>query len=155
MRYDCPLSVQIGEDMHMFIKCLFATRGDLISQTVYSPASQLDVVSAQSKGVRGYWNDHVARYRQAVRHMWGSRESIDTGHHGEDGLLIRFDSSRHWVCASHADRRGLYEPPYGPGKAARSRPRKRGINRLCVRCQCYNTDNPSGYTSRFHSTQTT
>lgn len=67
----------IGEDMHMYIKCLFSTGGNLISETIYSPASQLDVVAAERGGLRGLWNDHVARYKQAIRHMWGS---LDTGY---------------------------------------------------------------------------
>lgn len=67
----------IGEDMHMFIKCLFSTGGNLISETIYSPASQLDVVAGERGGMRGYWNDHTARYKQAIRHMWGS---LDTGY---------------------------------------------------------------------------
>lgn len=64
----------IGEDMHMFIKCLFSTGGNLISETIYSPASQLDVVAGVRGGLMGFWNDHVARYKQAIRHMWGSRK---------------------------------------------------------------------------------
>lgn len=67
----------IGEDMHMYIKCLFSTGGNLISETIYSPASQLDVVAGERGGLRGFWNDHVARYKQAIRHMWGS---LDTGY---------------------------------------------------------------------------
>jgi hypothetical protein len=67
----------IGEDMHMFIKCLFSTGGNLISETIYSPASQLDVVAGERGGLKGFWNDHVARYKQAIRHMWGS---LDTGY---------------------------------------------------------------------------
>lgn len=67
----------IGEDMHMYIKCLFSTGGNLITETIYSPASQLDVVAGERGGLKGFWNDHVARYKQAIRHMWGS---LDTGY---------------------------------------------------------------------------
>ena len=67
----------IGEDMHMYIKCLFSTGGNLITETIYSPASQLDVVAGERGGMKGFWNDHVARYKQAIRHMWGS---LDTGY---------------------------------------------------------------------------
>jgi hypothetical protein len=67
----------IGEDMHMYIKCLFSTGGNLITETIYSPASQLDVVAGERGGIKGFWNDHVARYKQAIRHMWGS---LDTGY---------------------------------------------------------------------------
>jgi hypothetical protein len=66
--------IKIGEDMHMFLKCLFVTRGNLISETIYSPASQLDVVGKMAGGIRGYGSNLTARYRQALRHMWGSRE---------------------------------------------------------------------------------
>lgn len=58
----------------MFIKTLFCTNGNLISETVYSPASQLDVCSEDSTGYAGYLNDSKARYNQALRHLWGSRE---------------------------------------------------------------------------------
>lgn len=60
--------------MHEHIKLLFCTAGNVISTTVYSPASQLDVCAADSTGFVGMYNDHVARYKQAVRHLWGSRE---------------------------------------------------------------------------------
>jgi hypothetical protein len=67
-------SIAIGEDMHMYIKCQFATQGHLISKVIYSPASQLNVVGEAGPGaLSGYWNGHVARYKQALRHMWGSR----------------------------------------------------------------------------------
>lgn len=80
----------IGEDMHMYIKCLFSTGGNLISETIYSPASQLDVVAGQRGGIRGFYNDHIARYKQAIRHMWGS---LDTGYGW--GRLIQRDFSAH------------------------------------------------------------
>ena len=62
----------------MFVKCLFSTKGNLISETIYSPASQLDVVSSERGGLKKFWNDHAARYKQAIRHMWGSRASSST-----------------------------------------------------------------------------
>ncbi|WOO84690.1 uncharacterized protein LOC62_06G008207 [Vanrija pseudolonga] len=65
----------IGEDMHEHIKLLFCTAGNVISTTVYSPASQLDVCAADSTGFVGMYNDHIARYKQAVRHLWGSLDS--------------------------------------------------------------------------------
>ena len=37
----------IGEDMHMFAKCFLSTGGNLHVQTIYSPASQLNVVGSR------------------------------------------------------------------------------------------------------------
>lgn len=59
--------LQIGEDMHMFIKCNISTRGNLVSETIYSPASQMDVMGNVRGGIRGFLGDHQARYKQAVR----------------------------------------------------------------------------------------
>lgn len=62
----------------MFIKTQFCTSFNLISETIYSPASQLDVFGEPHNGsvVSRFFSlsDHVARYKQAVRHLWGSRE---------------------------------------------------------------------------------
>lgn len=57
----------------MFIKTLFCTAGNLISETIYSPASQLDVCGGEHSTFFSL-SDHIARYKQAVRHLWGSRE---------------------------------------------------------------------------------
>lgn len=65
----------IGEDMHMYLKCFFALSGNLKVQIVYSAASQCNV-SSDVKGLKGYYDGLKARYRQALRHMWGS---LDTG----------------------------------------------------------------------------
>lgn len=65
----------IGEDMHMYLKCFFALAGNLKVQIVYSAASQCNV-SSDVKGIKGYFDGLNARYRQALRHMWGS---LDTG----------------------------------------------------------------------------
>jgi hypothetical protein len=54
--WDCG-SEAIGEDLHMYIKCFFALNGNLTSRVIYSPVSR-------------------ARYKQALRHMWGA---LDTG----------------------------------------------------------------------------
>lgn len=64
----------IGEDMHMYLKCFFALKGNLHSKTLLSPASQTNVHS-DGKGVNGFMGDCKARYRQALRHMWGSLDS--------------------------------------------------------------------------------
>jgi len=65
----------IGEDMHMYIKCFFALSGNIDVQIVYAAASQCNV-SSDVKGFAGYIDGLNARYRQALRHMWGS---LDTG----------------------------------------------------------------------------
>lgn len=66
----------IGEDMHMYLKCFFSLAGNLKVQIVYSAASQCNV-SSDVKGLKGYFDGLRARYRQALRHMWGS---LDTGY---------------------------------------------------------------------------
>ncbi|KAL4882192.1 glycosyl transferase family group 2-domain-containing protein [Aspergillus karnatakaensis] len=66
----------IGEDMHMMLKCYFGTSGTLVSRVIHSPASQCNVSSdLPYKGYRRYLDTCVARYRQALRHMWGALDS--------------------------------------------------------------------------------
>ncbi|KAI9873753.1 MAG: hypothetical protein M1830_010630 [Pleopsidium flavum] len=74
----------IGEDLHMYLKCYFATAGKLAIQIVYSPASQCNV-SSDAKGYRGWVESGRARYRQALRHMWGA---LDTGYAIEKGWTL-------------------------------------------------------------------
>jgi hypothetical protein len=60
----------IGEDVHMLTKCFLSTGGHLKMETIYSPASQLNVVGKyHGNGMIGYWSDLKARYVQAVRHV--------------------------------------------------------------------------------------
>lgn len=66
----------IGEDMHMYLKCFFALSGHLVARTIFAPASQCNVGSADT-GIRGYFDCVRSRYRQALRHMWGA---LDTGY---------------------------------------------------------------------------
>lgn len=66
----------IGEDMHMYLKCFFALSGNLNVKVVYAAASQCDV-SSDGTGFSGYVDGLKARYKQALRHMWGS---LDTGY---------------------------------------------------------------------------
>ena len=66
----------IGEDMHMMLKCYFATHGQLRVESIASPASLCNV-STSKKGIRGWIENHGARYTQALRHMWGA---LDTGY---------------------------------------------------------------------------
>jgi Glycosyl transferase family group 2 len=68
----------IGEDMHMFLKCYFNTRGTLVTIPIHSPASQCNLSSRFSEqSWRRTFDTIRARYRQARRHMWGS---LDTGY---------------------------------------------------------------------------
>ncbi|RAL04665.1 glycosyltransferase family 2 protein [Aspergillus ibericus CBS 121593] len=65
----------IGEDMHMLLKCYFETAGNLITQAIYVPASQCNVSSDARRGWRRVLDTCIARYRQALRHMWGALDS--------------------------------------------------------------------------------
>ena len=68
----------IGEDLHMYLKCFFALNGNLTVRTVISPISQTNVTAGgYGKGVGGFFSDMGARYKQALRHMWGA---LDTGY---------------------------------------------------------------------------
>ncbi|GAO19252.1 hypothetical protein UVI_02054990 [Ustilaginoidea virens] len=73
--WDCDAEA-IGEDLHMYIKCFFALNGNLTSRTVLSPVSQSNVVGGGSGGIHATVADIKARYKQALRHMWGA---LDTG----------------------------------------------------------------------------
>lgn len=72
--WDCG-SEAIGEDLHMFIKCFFALNGHLTCRTVLSPVSQTNVSGGGNGGFRGSLMDMKARYKQAIRHMWGALDS--------------------------------------------------------------------------------
>ncbi|PLB52074.1 hypothetical protein P170DRAFT_453600 [Aspergillus steynii IBT 23096] len=67
----------IGEDMHMMLKCYFETCGTVVSRVVHIPASQCNIssdASSRSKSLRTL-STCTARYRQALRHMWGALDS--------------------------------------------------------------------------------
>jgi hypothetical protein len=64
----------IGEDLHMYLKCFFALNGNLTTRTVLAPVSQSNV-SSGGKGLSGMIEDYGARYKQAMRHMWGALDS--------------------------------------------------------------------------------
>ncbi|GAD98923.1 hypothetical protein NFIA_039750 [Paecilomyces variotii No. 5] len=66
----------IGEDMHMMLKCYFATKANITTRVVYSAASQCNISSNDNRGWRLTVDILVKRYRQALRHMWGA---LDTG----------------------------------------------------------------------------
>ena len=76
----------IGEDLHMYVKCFFATKGNLTCRTVFSAASQSNVHSCK-KGIGGYVRNCNARYRQALRHMWGALDS---------GYVVKSASNMFW-----------------------------------------------------------
>jgi len=74
--WDCD-SEAIGEDLHMYLKCFFALNGNLTVRTICSPVSQTNVTAGGfGKGFHGIVADMGARYKQALRHMWGA---LDTG----------------------------------------------------------------------------
>ncbi|KAJ3361846.1 hypothetical protein HDU91_003703 [Kappamyces sp. JEL0680] len=66
----------IGEDMHMYLKCFFSTRGNVIVKSIFSPASCCNV-EGEGAGISGYFSALSARYTQGTRHLWGS---LDTGY---------------------------------------------------------------------------
>lgn len=74
----------IGEDLHMYLKCFFATRGRLIVKPVFAPASHCNI-SSDRGGIRGYFDCMQGRWNQAVRHMWGS---LDSGYAIRQGLKL-------------------------------------------------------------------
>lgn len=65
----------IGEDMHMALKTYFASNGKINFEIIPCPASQCNV-GGDARGIRGFFKAHDARYKQGLRHMWGS---LDTG----------------------------------------------------------------------------
>ncbi|KAK0527312.1 hypothetical protein OC835_005016 [Tilletia horrida] len=70
--WDCGPEA-IGEDMHFYVKAMFETKGNVYAETIYSPASQCNVVGGEGNGpVSSYLNDMRARWSQACRHLWGS-----------------------------------------------------------------------------------
>ena len=89
----------IGEDLHMYLKCYFATRGELNIRPIYSPASQCNS-SSEELGFRGVVGSLRARWKQAVRHMWGS---LDTGYAVQQvwKLLGRGGGKENWKVRSY------------------------------------------------------
>jgi hypothetical protein len=59
----------------MYLKCFFALNGHLTTRTVTSPVSQTNVTGNGEIGIAGYAQGLLARYKQALRHMWGSLDS--------------------------------------------------------------------------------
>ncbi|KAJ4394168.1 hypothetical protein N0V93_003385 [Gnomoniopsis smithogilvyi] len=72
--WDCDPEA-IGEDLHMYLKCFFALNGNLTVRTIISPVSQSNVTGGAGDGYKGLIADVKARYKQAIRHMWGALDS--------------------------------------------------------------------------------
>jgi len=56
----------IGEDAHMFLKCLFKTSGEARIETIYIPAGCYNVCGDS------WFGSIKARYDQMFRHLWGT-----------------------------------------------------------------------------------
>ncbi len=84
----------IADDLHMYLKCFFALNGNLTTRSVFSPASHSNVHS-NGKGVRGFYNDIMARYKQALRHMWGALDS---------GFVLRSAINMWWRKRKNANK---------------------------------------------------
>ncbi|KAK4187720.1 glycosyl transferase family group 2-domain-containing protein [Podospora australis] len=81
----------IGEDMHMMLKCYFATGGQLNIESIASPASMSNVTTPGSTGLSGWLRNHKARYLQALRHMWGC---LDTGYAVQKWSEMKYGNRR-------------------------------------------------------------
>ncbi|KAF4122415.1 hypothetical protein GMORB2_7407 [Geosmithia morbida] len=109
--WDCDAEA-IGEDLHMYVKCFFALNGNLTCRTILSPVSQSNVTGGGKGGIRGLCMDVMARYKQALRHMWGS---LDTGFAIRKGIEMwqdRKQTTRAYrpLHRSHGDNSELYFP---------------------------------------------
>lgn len=91
--WDCG-SEAIGEDLHMYLKCFFAMNGNLTNRTILSPVSQTNVNGDGGKGIAGMYSDMRARYKQALRHMWGCLDSGYAMRKGWELWLERKHTSR-------------------------------------------------------------
>ncbi|KAK9237663.1 hypothetical protein V1525DRAFT_343352 [Lipomyces kononenkoae] len=71
----------IGEDLHMYLKCFFRTRGNVKTVPVYSPASHSNVEHADMTPNMNIFKRWIlssqARFKQAKRHWWGM---VDSGY---------------------------------------------------------------------------
>jgi len=68
----------IGEDAHMFLKCLFKTDGAARTETIYVPAGCYNVCDDT------YIGSIKARYHQMYRHLWGT---FDLAYAFQQGFL--------------------------------------------------------------------
>jgi hypothetical protein len=119
----------IGEDLHMFIKCFFALNGNITCRTIMSPVSHSNVVGTYKEGVRGIVSGMEARYKQALRHMWGS---LDTGY-GIRKLMEMWHERKHTervfrpLHRTYGDDSDLYFPDSQLGDETLEQARESGI----------------------------
>lgn len=126
--WDCDAEA-IGEDLHMYVKCFFALNGNLTCRTILSPVSQSNVAGGGKGGIRGLYIDIMARYKQALRHMWGS---LDTGFAIRKGVEMWHDrkqTTRAYrpLHRSHGDNSELYFPDNEVCGDAPQHPRESGV----------------------------
>ncbi|KAI8832289.1 hypothetical protein BJ741DRAFT_614924 [Chytriomyces cf. hyalinus JEL632] len=74
----------LGEDMHMFLKCFFATEGRIKVTPIFSPASCCNIEGPEGSGAIGFMR---ARYGQAKRHLWGCLDFGYTIHMALLGII--------------------------------------------------------------------
>ncbi|TPX73330.1 hypothetical protein CcCBS67573_g05400 [Chytriomyces confervae] len=74
----------LGEDMHMFLKCFFATEGRIEVTPIFSPASCCNIEGPEGSGAIGFMR---ARYGQAKRHLWGCLDFGYTIHMALLGII--------------------------------------------------------------------
>lgn len=58
----------ISEDYHMYLRCFFATHGQISLTPIFLPTS------ADATGGETLWQALVNYYRQEVRHAWGAKD---------------------------------------------------------------------------------
>jgi len=65
----------IGEDAHMFLKCLFKTDGMVRTETIFIPSGCYNICSDD-----GFLSSVKARYDQMYRHLWGTFDLAYVAH---------------------------------------------------------------------------
>ncbi|KAK0551051.1 hypothetical protein OC846_003429 [Tilletia horrida] len=109
--WDCGPEA-IGEDMHFYCKAMFETKGNVYAETVYSPASQCNVVGGPGNGaVSSYVNDMRARWSQACRHLWGSLDFGYCYHRFLTGAIGQTVKNTDYMTLTEEDEE-LDETPY-------------------------------------------
>ncbi|KAI5466443.1 glycosyl transferase family group 2-domain-containing protein [Mariannaea sp. PMI_226] len=126
--WDCDAEA-IGEDLHMYIKCFFVLNGNLTSRIINSPVSQSNVTGGVGKGWRGAYADINARYKQALRHMWGALDTGFTMRKFAEMWQERKHTSRVYqpLHCTHGDSTGLFNPDSHPSDAGMEQPGENGI----------------------------
>lgn len=127
--WDCDAEA-IGEDLHMYVKCFFALNGNLTCRTILSPVSQSNVAGGGKGGIRGIITDMEARYKQALRHMWGSLDSGFAIRKAVEMWQDRKQTTRAFrpLHRSHGGNSELYFPDSQVGiEESAEQPRESGI----------------------------